>query len=98
MNDRNPNALDPLDQVVDCLGRSVRGAGPMERDDLVVPSGEGAAGTANLGRECVVLEISGQLCHISVGDGRVGDVIEEPDRLVGVPGVGDFALGVTSGE
>jgi DNA-binding CsgD family transcriptional regulator len=45
-----PDALDPLDEVVDGFGRAVRHAGTVPGDDLVVPSAQGSAQAADLGR------------------------------------------------
>ncbi len=59
-----------------------------------MPSLEGPAQRSDLGWEVAALEISGKFIEVAAGVLGFGDVVEEPDCFLRMPGVGDLPSGV----
>src|SRR5690606_8452341 len=75
------DALDPLDQVVDRLGRSVADAGSVPRGDLVGPAHDGAAESADLRWAVLVLEVMAEPVDEGGSEVGVADLVERANYL-----------------
>ena len=78
------DALDPLYQVVDGLGRPVADVGSMPGDDLVAPAGDRAAEPADLGWHLAVGEVPHDLVDPVAGELVVGVVVDLTDDFLSV--------------
>jgi hypothetical protein len=90
--------LDALDEVVDRFGGSVRDPDPMPRHDLFTPAADGPAQRAHLGWHRRITEILGELIDEVAGEGRVVDVVDRADGLLGVPHHADLTTRIPGSE
>jgi hypothetical protein len=79
-----PDALDPLDQVVGCLGGPARHPGSVPGDDVVVPAAQGPAQGADLDRVVTVEEVVSELGDEGVGLVGVVNGVDAPNGLLSV--------------
>jgi hypothetical protein len=92
------DAFDPLDQVVDGFGQSVRHERFVPREDLFAPTSRCAAQRPDLGWHRGVGHVDDQLVEVLGGDGGVVDVVETAQRLFRVPGRADLTARVAGFE
>jgi hypothetical protein len=78
------DVCDALDQVVECLGRTVGDVGTVPGDDVVAPTLDGAAEAAHLERHLGVGEVADDLVHPLLSDRRVAVVVDLADDLLSV--------------
>lgn len=76
------HALDPLDEVVDGFGGSVRDVGSVPGDDLVAPAGDRAAKAADLVGHLAVGEVAHDLVDPLGRELVVGVVVDLADDFL----------------
>jgi hypothetical protein len=90
----NGYAFDPLDQVVDRLGRSVADVGLVPGGDLQLPTDERAPEGACLDWIVLVLEIVAELGHPLEGEIGIPVRVELADGLFRFPARGHIPVGI----
>ena len=78
-----------------CLGGPVGDSGAVPGCDLIPLPGDGAFERVHLWWAGVVLEIVGELVDEPFGEVAVGDLVDRPDQLLGVPRHPYLTVGVT---
>lgn len=78
------DALDSLDEVVDCLGRSVGDPSGVPGNDVVAPTPQCPCEGADLGRHRLVGHVLDELVDVGAGEFRIVDVVQVPDGLLSV--------------
>ncbi len=96
VHDAEGDALDPFDEVVDCLGRPIRHTGCMPGANLVAPTQQGPAELVSFDWMVIVWEVAAEPFYEVGCQGLISVVVDAPDDLLGMPHCPDVAAGVTS--